>query len=55
MQAVSNQTYIFFAKKHKISLSEVIGGKRRQKSISELKDQIKTFEKINKVKDGLYY
>ena len=55
MQAVSNQTYIFFAKKHKIPLSKVIDGNREKKTIPQLKGEIKSFEKKNKVTDGLYY
>ena len=51
MQAVSNQTYIFFAKKHNIPLSK----NRKKKTIPQLKGEIKSFEKKNKVTDGLYY
>jgi len=52
---VAYETYKQFAKKYKISLSEVVDGKRRKKNTLLLSNQIKEFEKKNKVKDGLYY
>ena len=54
---VGYQTYKKFALRYKISLSEVVNGKRRKKNIGLLGSEIKEYEKKNKntVKNGLYY
>ena len=52
---VSNATYFAFCKKYGIKKTEVINGKRKRKDILQLRNEIKTYEKTNRVTDGLYY
>ena len=55
LSIVSYQTYKDFAKAYKIPLSRVTDGKRKLRPISELKEDIRAFEKKHKIKGGLYY
>lgn len=51
LSVIANQTYYDFAKKYKIKLSH----NKKKKSIIQLRNEIKDFEKNNKIKNGLYY
>lgn len=55
MRPISYETYKTFAKLYKIKLSKVVDGIRIKKPMSELQKEIYTYEKYNKIKNGLYF